>query len=247
MIGRALTAAGIPDRVRGGGLLARPEVADALAALRRLTARPESLRIWRVDLDDRITEASDPARLPLELFRDLAGEFATLDPSGDAAGFLDWLDTATRDEAETGGDVVEIATFHRAKGLEWPVVVVAGLEDGLVPIAYAHGDEAASGEERRLLYVALSRASTELSVTWAGERRFGDRVATRQPSPFLAGIELAAQEVAEGHARARRQRPRGGTTSPKGAAASQSSARRGPCGFASFKTSAATWLRSRMR
>lgn len=86
------------------------------------------------------------------------------------------------------GDAVSLLSFHGAKGLEFDVVHVTGVEDGLVPIAYAstHADVA---EERRLLYVALSRAARELTVSWAKERTIGPMTRTRGPSPWLAEIE----------------------------------------------------------
>ena len=83
---------------------------------------------------------------------------------------------------------VELATFHRAKGLEWRSVYVVGIEDGFVPIVFAATEEA-KAEERRLLYVALSRASHDLHCSWARGRRLpGGRVIERQPSPWLAGV-----------------------------------------------------------
>ena len=74
--------------------------------------------------------------------------------------------------SETGADAVELATFHRAKGLEWTSVCVVGLEDGFVPIVYAESDTARA-EERRLLYVALTRASRDLHCSWSRTRAMG--------------------------------------------------------------------------
>ena len=85
-------------------------------------------------------------------------------------------------------DAVELATFHRAKGLEWTSVMVVGLEDGFVPIVHA-GAGPAREEERRLLYVALTRASTDLYCSWARVRTMGGgRRVERRPSPWLAGV-----------------------------------------------------------
>jgi superfamily I DNA/RNA helicase len=87
-----------------------------------------------------------------------------------------------------GEDSVELATFHRAKGLEWSSVMVVGLEDGFVPIVYAESGPARD-EERRLLYVALTRASTELFCSWSRARSMGQgRRVERQPSPWLAAV-----------------------------------------------------------
>jgi len=85
-------------------------------------------------------------------------------------------------------DAVELATFHRAKGLEWTWVAVVGIEDGYVPIVHATTPTALD-EERRLLYVALTRAVEELHCSWARSRRTGGgRRAEREPSPWLAAV-----------------------------------------------------------
>jgi DNA helicase II / ATP-dependent DNA helicase PcrA len=84
-----------------------------------------------------------------------------------------------------------LSTFHRAKGLQWPVVFVAGLADGTVPIVSAR-TRAAREEERRLLYVALTRAESELCCTWAlRDDRVAGNKPDRRPSPWLQHIEEA--------------------------------------------------------
>ena len=100
-------------------------------------------------------------------------------------------------EADPDTDAVELSTFHRAKGLEWPAVALVGFEDGLVPIAYATSP-AARAEERRLLYVAVSRAEDDLWCSWAGLRRAGGRSWRVDPSPLLAAIESAARRGGPG-------------------------------------------------
>jgi DNA helicase II / ATP-dependent DNA helicase PcrA len=94
----------------------------------------------------------------------------------------------TRSRGVVSDDAVELATFHRAKGLEWTSVCVVGLEDGFVPIIYAESEEARD-EERRLLYVALTRAGRDLHCSWARNRSMAyGRTVERQPSPWLAGV-----------------------------------------------------------
>jgi len=92
--------------------------------------------------------------------------------------------------AATPSDAVALGTFHRAKGLEWPYVIVIGASDGLVPHAGATSD-AALDEERRLLYVALTRAERDLTVTWSRRRdsSSGQRGSARRRSPFLDPLE----------------------------------------------------------
>ncbi len=91
-------------------------------------------------------------------------------------------------------EAVEVVTFHAAKGLEWPVVHVAGVEDGLVPHFSAVGAEAVE-EERRLLYVAVTRAERELHLSWARSRSFRGRAHERRPSPWLEPVEQLAVQL----------------------------------------------------
>ncbi|MEL7207768.1 MAG: HRDC domain-containing protein, partial [Actinomycetota bacterium] len=81
-----------------------------------------------------------------------------------------------------------------AKGLEWEVVHLAGLEDGLVPIGHAR-TAAARVEERRLLYVAVTRAERELHCSWAEHRTFGGSVSDRAPSPYLTSIARVVESL----------------------------------------------------
>ena len=89
-------------------------------------------------------------------------------------------------------DAVVLSTFHRAKGLQWPAVVVIGLSDAFVPLPTAR-TPAALSEERRLLYVALSRAEDELWCSWAREVGEDDRRNEAAPSPWLADIEATVR------------------------------------------------------
>ena len=196
---KALRAAGIPCRVRGGGaFLQQPEVRDALAVLRRA---PTSVAFSSTlaDLEEALPAApaatgvaagDDDRRASVENLIRLGREYAVTDERPSVAGFVAWLSATVRggDDTADGGDAVEIATFHRAKGLEWPVVFVTGLEQGLVPIKRASSPEA-EAEERRLLYVALTRAGEQLHCSWAQRRTFGSRAVPRSPSPWLAVIE----------------------------------------------------------
>lgn len=95
---------------------------------------------------------------------------------------------------EPDPDRVVLATFHRAKGLQWPTVFVIGLSAGLVPIASARGP-AAREEERRLLYVALTRAEDELACSWARfhDDQAGSSGAERAASPWLDAVARAAE------------------------------------------------------
>ncbi len=131
----------------------------------------------------------DEDRSEVELFLDQVALVADVD-------FYD-----RRDEC------VSLMTVHTAKGLEFPVVFVAGLEEGIFPHAGAIRDERGIEEERRLCYVAMTRAQDRLFLTWARERhRFGSR-SYGTPSRFLSEIPrealggaaaVASEDAAEG-------------------------------------------------
>jgi DNA helicase-2/ATP-dependent DNA helicase PcrA len=107
---------------------------------------------------------------------------------------LDGTDGPAADDPAARDHVV-LTTFHRAKGLQWPTVMVLGLGAGLMPIASAQTD-AAVDEERRLLYVALTRSEDELWCSWF--ERSGDASSSssgRGPSPWLAPIERTVAQL----------------------------------------------------
>ncbi len=200
----AFRASAIPYRVRGAArFLSRPEVRDALGQLRRLPpATPLDEAV--ADIVAMAAEAGhgadgDERAANVENLARLAGEHVAAEPSAVVAGFVSWLVATLKgdDDGDGAGDAVVLATLHAAKGLEWPVVFVAGLEQGLVPIGHAESAEARA-EERRLLYVGLTRARRELHCSWAERRTFGPRTLSRAPSPWLEIIEDAVAALAEG-------------------------------------------------
>jgi uncharacterized protein (TIGR00375 family) len=84
---------------------------------------------------------------------------------------------------------VALMTMHAAKGLEFPVVFIAGCEEDLIPLNQRGSRQADPAEERRLFYVAMTRAMQQLYLTRAKKRSIYGKVLTRRPSPFLADIE----------------------------------------------------------
>ena len=85
-------------------------------------------------------------------------------------------------------DAITLMTMHNAKGLEFPVVYITGLEDGLFPLARAYDDPPLLEEERRLFYVGITRAQQTLSLTYAEERRRNGELTRSRQSSFLDTI-----------------------------------------------------------
>jgi DNA helicase-2/ATP-dependent DNA helicase PcrA len=123
------------------------------------------------------------------------------------AGAAEWSEVVGEDESGTplerylaeaalvsaadssqGDDGVTLMTLHTAKGLEWPVVVLSGLEDGLFPLGRAMESQAGLEEERRLFYVGLTRAKDKLYLSWARARRRGGELRPGIASRFLESI-----------------------------------------------------------
>ncbi|WP_435867451.1 ATP-dependent DNA helicase UvrD2 [Streptomyces xanthophaeus] len=102
---------------------------------------------------------------------------------------------------------VTLASLHAAKGLEWDAVFLVGLTDGMMPITYAKTDEQVE-EERRLLYVGVTRARLHLTLSWALSRAPGGR-ASRRPSRFLNGLRPGSVAPGSGPAAERGARKRG--------------------------------------
>ncbi len=204
-IAEALSEAGIPHRVRGSvSLLQQPEVKDALRTLYRSPDVSSFIKDTEAVILDPTPDLTEDRLANLaELIR-VANEFLTMEPEGSPENFSRWLTAALRADDGINGDAVEVTTFHAAKGLEWSIVHVAGLENGLVPIHHAKDDPDAIEEERRLLYVALTRARDELSCTWAQKRTFGTRALKRSPSPWLSAIRDVAESAEAPSGRSRR-------------------------------------------
>ena len=210
----AMTRAGIPYQVRGLRFYDRPEVRGAIDLVRRaaaagsLTATGPALRgairdLWAktlgYDTDDAGT--GDEARertAALDTLIDILGTQLGTDGGLDAAGYLAELDRRRAAERAGSDDGVNLLTFHRAKGLEWDAVALPMLEDGSLPVRQAFDDDALLDEERRLLYVGITRAREHLLISWAAERESKGRTTRRLPSRFLADLRpRPAQRVTQ--------------------------------------------------
>lgn len=170
----ALANRGISYQVRGSErFFERPEIRDAMrllraAAIASTESALEETRAILTQLGWTPTAPNGSGAVrerwdSLNALVDLAAEFESL------TAFVDELeDRAAHQHAPTLAGVT-LASLHAAKGLEWDVVYLAGVKDGMVPISYATSDEALE-EERRLLYVGITRAREQLTLSWAGER-----------------------------------------------------------------------------
>jgi DNA helicase-2/ATP-dependent DNA helicase PcrA len=104
------------------------------------------------------------------------------------AGFLDEVALLTDADARREGDAVQLSTLHAAKGLEFDVVFLAGMEDGLLPLRREGFGDSDEEEERRLAYVGMTRARHRLFLTLARVRRVNGQLLSGRPSPFLLEV-----------------------------------------------------------
>ena len=139
---------------------------------RSVASLVKELAIGNITLGDQAVLVRTHAQIPpiAEVFKDQDIKFrvASDSESGTGAG---------------SGDEVEILTLHAAKGLEWKIVHLCGVEEGFHPIAHAN-TELALGEERRLFFVGLTRAEEELHISWARNRSLGSK-RSRKPSTYI--------------------------------------------------------------
>ncbi|WP_030762141.1 ATP-dependent DNA helicase UvrD2 [Streptomyces griseus] len=225
---QALADAGVPYQLRGAErFFERQEVREAGAALRGAA---------RFGANDSLLDGADD--LPAQVRAVLSGQgWSTVPPAGSGAVRDRWEslaalarladDFAAARPGATLSDLVAelderaaaqhaptvqgvtLASLHAAKGLEWDAVFLVGLTDGMLPITYAKTDEQIE-EERRLLYVGVTRARVHLTLSWALSRSPGGR-AHRVPSRFLKGLRPGSGSRAGGHGTLGGGVERGGT------------------------------------
>ncbi len=218
----ALTARGIPYVVRGAArFFERQEVRQAVALMRGDARADEGAGDGLVE---RVTgvlsgmgwtpqapTARGQARDRWESLQALvsqATDHVSTEVAPTLAGFVAELDRRAHEQHAPVAEGVTLATLHAAKGLEWDAVFLCGLQEGSMPITYAD-TAAAVEEERRLLYVGITRARKHLWLSWALARNPGGQ-ARRRPSRFLDGL-----------------RPESVTDRPEGATKGRSSRRGG--------------------
>ena len=196
----ALGAAGIGFHVRGEGFFARPEVRRAIAIVRGLVRKPgdgplidQLAAAFERELDVRRAVAPGGGAATerhgaVVTLLELAEELVRADAATDPAAFLAEIERRTAIEAGGEATGVELLTYHRAKGLEWDAVFLPALEEGTLPIRQAT-EPAELAEERRLLYVGITRARRSLWLSWATHRTGATgRGGRRNRSRFLDGL-----------------------------------------------------------
>ncbi|MBG6216560.1 DNA helicase-2/ATP-dependent DNA helicase PcrA [Arthrobacter sp. CAN_A6] len=194
---QALTSAGIGYQLRGGErFFARREVRDALLQLRAAARAqgnddvPQQVRDVLASLGYTSTapQNSGAVREKWESLAALVGLADEINAARGADGFTLQSFVAELEERAAAQHAptvqgVTLASLHSAKGLEWDAVFLVGLSEGLMPISFADTQEGID-EERRLLYVGITRARAHLYLSWSTSRSPGGR-ASRKPSRFL--------------------------------------------------------------
>lgn len=204
----ALAARSLPYVVRGAArFFDRPEVRQALTLLRggaRAGAAEGSVAEqvsavlagmgWTAEMPNSRGEVRNRWE-SLQALVDQAGEFQR-DNAPTLGGFVADLERRAAEQHAPVADGVTLATLHAAKGLEWDAVFLVGMHDQMMPIAHAKDADAVE-EERRLLYVGVTRARERLRVSWASSRSSGGS-GRRQPSRFFAHQAEAADSRGAG-------------------------------------------------
>ena len=147
-------------------------------------------------LQDLRDERSEDAEGRVENLAELvsaAREYEGRDPEPTLGGFVDRLSLLSDVDEEAGARDARVwmMTLHSAKGLEFPVVILAGLEEGLFPHSRSAEDEEELEEERRLCYVGMTRAQSRLVLTGAARRRIFGEYQSSQPSRFIGEVPAA--------------------------------------------------------
>ncbi len=199
----ALGEAGIPYVLRGGErFFDRPEVREAVLLLRGAgravddgapdglaDATADVLRSglgWSPDAPPAGSGAVRDRWESLAALHRLAVDLAATSPEAGLRELVAELEERASAQHAPTVDGVTLASLHAAKGLEWDAVFLVGLVDGTLPLVHADTPDAVE-EERRLLYVGVTRAREHLALSWAMARSPGGR-ASRRPSRFLDGM-----------------------------------------------------------
>jgi DNA helicase-2/ATP-dependent DNA helicase PcrA len=212
----ALTDAGVPYVIRGGErFFDRQEVREAILLLRgaaragdddvpvgAAAAAADVLRAgmkWSPDAPPTGAGATRDRWESLAALHRLAVDLGREAPTAGLRELVAELEERSAAQHAPTVDGVTLASLHAAKGLEWDAVFLVGLVDGTLPLIHADTPDQVE-EERRLLYVGITRAREHLHLSWALARSPGGR-ASRRPSRFLDGLHAATRTAAPGAAK----------------------------------------------
>src|SRR3989475_516916 len=191
----ALMREGIAYKVVGGGrVYERKDTeiarADSVSiAIGKMLDRSGYLQ----DLRDERNEDAEGRIENLAELVSAAREYESREPEPSLNAFVDRLSLLSDADEEQGAQNARVwlMTLHSAKGLEFPVVILAGLEEGLFPHSRSSEDEAELEEERRLCYVGMTRARARLVLTGAARRRIFGEYQASEPSRFIDEVPAA--------------------------------------------------------
>lgn len=179
---------------------AKSKIADFAGKIKELIVSSQNLNVGDLVRDiilstdlksayDDHTDEGDAKLANLDEFIAAVDDFVKLNPAATLNDYLNQVTLASDTDDMDDGDYVTLATIHSVKGLEFNNVIICGLEEGIMPTSRAKDDPAAIEEERRLMYVAITRAKKLLWLTRSKSRYlYGHREATI-PSPFVRELK----------------------------------------------------------
>jgi superfamily I DNA/RNA helicase len=194
-------SAGVAD---GGPFSVAELLADAVSVALSSSAGSVTVVDSQRDAELKRAEAIAAIRSAADVLAPLAGRCGA-----DLDRFLDEVALGAEvDTWDPRADRITLLTLHAAKGLEFPVVFIVGCDDGLLPLRPWRGAEIDYEEERRLLFVGMTRATTRLTLLTAAKRMTRGEVTGCSPSPFLSSIDPALLDRRDGGASGQRARRR---------------------------------------
>lgn len=206
LLGDGLYHLDIQNRAKAALSQFRDQIANLTAmveylSVTELTEKLLEMTEYRVELQRENTLESKSRLENIEEFLSVTQEFEKRNEDKSLISFLTELalvaDIDSVNDEEDDGDAVILMTMHSAKGLEFPIVFIVGMEEGLFPSSRAFMDNAEMEEERRLAYVGITRAEKKLYLTCARMRLLYGRTSANAPSRFLEEIPRELKEAVE--------------------------------------------------
>lgn len=196
-------SAGLEKVVECPGLStkARAGLVDLASLVKNFSEQSDSLApgaiveglVRRLNYFEYLDDGTVQAEARAENVKEFIGVAAQYD-SGGLADFLEEVALVAEPEKQgSSGDAVTLMTIHSAKGLEFPMVIITGLEEGVFPHSRALYEAGEMEEERRLMYVGMTRAKEQLVLLYAQVRSLYGSASANPPSRFISDIENVEQ------------------------------------------------------